>query len=343
MMNATVLVTGADGFIGQRLCRVLAEAGYRVTGAVRRHAPDHGPHGHPQINLVEVNDIGQRTDWSAVLDGIDGIIHLAARTHITDTRAARELAEFRQVNVDGTVQLATAARVANVKRFIYLSSLKVNGAMADDARGTRNEPVTHSNAIRAHRYDDAPNPQSAYALSKWEAEQALRQVAGDKMECVILRPPLVYGPGVKAHFLRLLKSIARGMPWPVARVNNLRSMIYLDNLADALLTCITHPRAAGRTFLLSDGEDVSMPDLVRRIAAELHRPARLFPFPLPLLRWAGKMSGRTSLVQGLVESQTVDNADIASELDWRPPYSLQQGLRETAAWYRVAHESRRKH
>jgi nucleoside-diphosphate-sugar epimerase len=314
-----VLVTGATGFVGRHLVDRLARAGLQVRGAVRRpESAAHGGDGGAQ--MVAVGEIGPGTEWDAALEGVDVVVHLAGRAHVMQDRASDPLAEYRRVNLEGTTRLAARASAAGVKRLVFVSSVKVNGE------------ATHG--TDAFREDDRPAPLDPYGTSKWEAEQALRGVAG--LETVVVRPPLVYGPGVRANFLRMVQSVARGLPLPVGAVNNRRSLVFVGNLADALRACALHPRAAGETFLVSDGADLSTPELVRAIARHLDRPARLVPFPVPLLRLAGRAAGRGAQVDRLCGSLVVDGSRIRGLLDWRPPFTADQGLAETARWFREA-------
>ncbi len=218
-----------------------------------------------------------------------------------------------------TERLARAAAESGVKRMVHVSSIGVNGIS------------THN---RAFTEADEPVPHNYYAISKWDAEKALRRVAeGTGLDIVVLRPPLVYGPGVKANFLRLMHLVNRRLPLPLRSVDNRRSLIYVGNLADAISACVSDPRAAGELFLLSDGEDVSTPGLLRSIASALHKPAILFPFPPGLLHAAGRMIGMPSMVEPLLDSLTLDGGKIRRTLGWRPPYTMTEGLRETARWY----------
>lgn len=301
------LVTGATGFVGARLCEAAAEKGLNVQRALRR---DDGLGG------VMVGDLGPDTDWSAALNGVDAIVHLAARVHVMKDMVQDPLAEFQRVNVEGTKNLARQAAEAGVKRLVFLSSVKVNGVTTPPGR-----PFT---------VQDAPAPQDPYAVSKLEAEQALRRVEKETgLEVVIIRPPLVYGPGVKANFARLVAMVGRGVPLPLALVDNRRSMVALDNLVDLIITCIEHPAAAGQTFLVSDGEDLSTPDLIRKLAYAMERPARLLPVPPALLRLGGKMTGKTAEVDRLIGSLQVDISHTCDTLGWRPPVSVDDALWET--------------
>lgn len=314
-----VLVTGATGFVGRAACQHLLARSWPVKAAVRPR-PRSMPGLLPAVEQVNVPSMGPHTDWAAALAGVDTVLHLAARVHVMDEKAPDPLAEFRRVNTAGTERLARMAADAGVRRLVFLSTIKVNG------EETGSTPFTEA---------DAPNPQDAYAQSKWEAEQALQRVAGQTgLEVVVLRPPLVYGPGVKGNFLRLLRAVDRGIPLPLAWAQNQRSLIFLGNLVDAIATCVTHPKAAGNTYLVSDCEDVSTAELISRIAAALGRPARLWPFPTPLIALAGGLMGKSGEVERLLGSLEVDCTEIQRELAWNPPYSMTEGLAQTAHWYR---------
>ena len=314
-----VLVTGANGFVGKALGKRMVLNGWHVRGAVRsaeQAATAKLPAG---VDVVPIKSIGANTDWSDALSGVDVVVHLAARVHVMNDTSSYPLSAFRQVNVAGTERLARMAAINGVKRFVYVSSIKVNGEGCE-------KPFTEY---------DIPAPDDPYGVSKWEAEQVLHKVAKDTgLEVVIFRPPLVYGPGVKANFLSLFKIVDRGIPLPLAGINNHRSLIYLRNLVDAIVTSVNHPKAAGQTFLVSDGEDVSTPELIRRVAAALGRPARLFPFPPSLMRFAGKLLGKSDAIERLVGSLTIDSSKIRRELGWKPPYTMEQGLKETAEWFK---------
>ena len=306
-----ILVTGATGFVGSTVHEALN--GRTVCRALRQAAVDALP------GDVVVGDIGPGTDWRAALQGIDCVVHLAARTHVLQEDTADPLAAYRRINVEATRRLAQQAAAAGVRRFVFLSSIKVNGETTGDHPFTRN---------------DTPQPQDAYGISKREAEDALRQIGTDTgMEIVILRPPLVYGPGVKGNFLRLLQAIARGMPLPLASIHNRRSLVYVGNLADAIITCMDTPAAAGKTYLVSDGEDVSTPALIRKLAAALGKSSRLLPCPPALLHFGAALLSKRAAMMRLTGSLTVDASALRQELGWQPRYSLDQGLTATAQWY----------
>jgi nucleoside-diphosphate-sugar epimerase len=263
-----VVVTGAGGFVGTALCSQLVQSGWQLRAALRQ--PPRGSEHQPEVRVV--GEIGSHTDWAPVLQGATAVVHLAARVHVMRDSGRDAFARYREANADATEQLARAAAAAGVQRFVYLSSIKVNG------EATSERPFTEA---------DSPAPADAYALSKWEAEQALARVRRESgLEVVVLRPPLVYGPGVKANFLSLVDAVARGWPLPLAAVRNQRSLVYVGNLVSAIVRCLEHPAAAGRTYLVADGESVSTGELIRGIARALERPARLFPAPTGLLRLA---------------------------------------------------------
>jgi nucleoside-diphosphate-sugar epimerase len=318
MSNPLVLVTGANGFVGGALCEALARQGRTVRRAVRTPANDRGEAARG-METMAVGSISAETDWSRALEGVDTVFHLAAHAHAMHKGRDNTLAQYRRINVEGTERLARMAIDSRVRRLVCMSSIKVNG------ESTHDRPFTEL---------DAPRPEDPYGISKWEAEQALwRATAGSGTEAVVLRPPLVYGPGVKGNFLRLLRAIERGWPLPLASVRNRRSMIYLGNLVDAVLACLDAPRAGGKTYLVSDGEDVSTPELLRAVAATLNVRPRLVPCPVSLLGLAAGILGKRDEVQRLTGSLQVDSSRIRSELGWQPRYSFAQGLAETARWY----------
>lgn len=312
-----ILVTGASGFVGRPLCKELFNRGYRVRAAMRS-AGQLSAAGETVI----VGATDGETDWLAALSGVDVIIHLAARVHVMKDKAADPLAEFLRVNLHGTENLARQAARAGVKRLVYVSSVKVNG---ESTVGTQS--FTES---------DRADPQDPYGVSKWRAEQALRLISEETgLEVVIVRPPLVYGPGVKGNFISLLAAIDKGIPLPLAGANNVRSLVYVGNLVDALVTCATHPAAAGQTYLVSDGADVSTARLAEMIAGALGRNSRSFYFPPGLLRAAATLLGRAEQMDRLFGSLRVSDKKIRDELGWQPRYSLEDGLRATADWYRM--------
>ncbi len=311
-----VLVTGATGFVGRALCRELLRRDRRVTAAVRRN--NDPPEG---CELRLVGEIGPDTDWGAALDGVDAVAHLAARVHVMRETAKDSTMAFRRTNVEGALRLAEAAALAGVRRFVFLSSVKVLGDSSPDG------PLTEASAAR---------PQDPYGVSKRETEVGLAQLAKETdMKMVILRSPLVYGPGVKGNFRSLLRLVDRGLPLPLGSIANRRSLLYLGNLVDAIGLCLSHPAAAGRTYLLRDGEDLSTPDLVRRLGAALGRKGLLVPVPRAILKSAASCIGRRADAERLLGSLTVDDRPIRQEMNWNPPFTVDEGLAETAAWFRA--------
>lgn len=312
--NSTVLVTGANGFVGQALCAALVSSGHRVRRAVRA----------PQADLpgaVAVGDIGPATDWRAALEGMGVVVHLAARTHVLLETAADPLGEYRRINVGGSECLARAAAAMGVRRLVFLSSVKVNG---------------ESTAARPFTENDVPHPEDAYGRSKLEAEQALAGIsAATGLEVAVLRPPLVYGPGVKGNFQRLMRQVARGLPLPFGAIHNRRSLVYVGNLADAIVKAVDAPRAAG-TYLVADGEDVSTPDLVRGLARALGVTARLPALPLAALNFFAVVAGKRAELARLAGSLQVDDSRFRREFGWHPRFTFAQGIEETARWYRAA-------
>ena len=312
MAEDTVLVTGANGFVGRVLCAQLAASGFKVRKAVR--TPDSG-----SPDTVAVGDIGERSDWRAALTGVSHVVHLAARTHVLRETAADPIAEYRKINVQGTERLARSVAELGIRRLLFLSSVKVNGERTEK---------------RPYAENDVPRPEDAYGASKWEAEQALARVAAETgLEVVVLRPPLIYGPGVKGNFLRLMNFVARGLPLPLGAIANRRSLIYAGNLADAIVKALAAREAAGKTYLLNDGEDVSTPALVRLLARSLGVKSRLIPVPLAVLGLAATLAGKREELARLAGSLQVDSARIRRELGWQPPFTLAQGLEQTARWY----------
>ncbi len=301
-----ILVSGANGFVGRALCRRLHTYGHAAIPAVRR--------GSGLAGEVVVGDICGTNDWAAALDGCDAVIHLAARVHVMHDTTQNPLALYRATNTEATLNLARQAAQAGVKRFVFISTIKVNGEGRDTP----------------YRETDAAVPKGAYAISKWEAEQGLQRIAQETgLEVVILRPPLVYGPGVKANFLRLMQTVKKGWVLPLGAIHNRRSLLYLGNFVDAIRLCIEHPAAAGQTFLLDDGQPVSTPDLIRALAHALGRPARLLAVPAGLLEQAGALVGKRAAVARLTGSLYVDSSLIRSRLGWAPPYSMASGLANT--------------
>lgn len=304
----TILVTGASGLVGRRLCQRLTQDGERVRGAVR-FAGSTGTFFQQQ----PVGPIDQGTDWCQALQAVESVVHCAGRVHVLNESEADPLAAFRAVNVEGTMNLARQSAAAGVKRFVFISSVKVNGEST--------EPGAAFTEI------DHPNPHDAYGQSKHEAEQGLREIAIDTgMEVVIIRPPLVYGPGVKANFAALMRVVQRGWPLPLGAVRNQRSLVALDNLVDFIVTCLRHPLAANQTFLVSDGQDLSTAALVRGMAHAAGVPARVFVLPIGVLQTLGAMLGKKDAMQRLCGNLQVDISKACNMLGWMPPFSVEQGL-----------------
>jgi nucleoside-diphosphate-sugar epimerase len=311
-----VLVTGASGFVGRALvARFAAEPGLVARAATRRDIEL--PH---DVEVAHTGQLDAATDWSAALRDVDVVVHAAARVHVMRDTSTDPLAEFRRVNVAGTMALARQAAQAGARRFVFLSSIKVNGE-----RTSRDRPFTAA---------DAPSPRDPYGVSKLEAENALRELAeATGLEVVIVRPVLVYGPGVKGNFLAMLRWISRGVPLPLGAADNRRSFVALDNLTDLVATVLRHPSAANRTFLASDGEDLSTAEMLRRVGVAMDRRARLLPVPPAALRFAMRLLGKGPMAQRLLESLQVDIEPTRSLLGWTPPVSVDQGLRATAEWF----------
>ena len=308
-----VVLTGATGFVGAALLpRLMAESGMKLTVATRRDVED-----IPRaVRQVQVGELTAQCNWDATLSGADVVVHLAARVHVMHDKAADPLAEFRRVNVDGTLNLARQTAAAGVRRFVFLSSVKVNG----------------EGGGKPYREDDPPSPQDAYGISKHEAEQGLWAVARETgLEVTVIRPPLVYGPGVRANFAALMRAVGSGVPLPLGAVDNRRSLVAVDNLADFIATCVVHPQAGDATFLVSDGEDLSTPELVGRLARAMNRPVRLLPVPPRLLKFAGRLAGRRAAVERLCGSLQVDIERARTRLGWSPPVDVDEALRRTVS------------
>jgi UDP-glucose 4-epimerase len=316
-----IAVTGANGFVGTPLCAELLRSRHQVVAAVRSSAAASACAARsPQLIPAVIGDIGEKTEWTAALAGSDACIHLAARVHVMRDTAADPLAAFREVNTAGSLRLAEQAVQAGVKRFVMVSTVKVNG----EASGAR--PFVES---------DPPSPADPYGLSKHEAELGLRSLAERTgLELVIVRPVLVYGPAVRGNFLRLLQWIDRGIPLPFAATGNRRSLLAVANLVSLLRLCAEHPRAAGQTFLAADGEDLSTGELIRRLATALDRPARLFPLPPSTVELVAKVPGLSGATRRLFGTLQVSCERAEQRLGWAPPMAVDQALRELAIWYR---------
>jgi UDP-glucose 4-epimerase len=308
-MTPRVLITGGQGLVGKVLAIRLAAHGLTVRVSTRQKPAK----TDPRIECVQTTDLNSKTDWCSALQLIDTVVHCAARVHLMRDTEADPLTAFRTVNVDGTLNLARQAAALGLKRFVFMSSVKVNGEQTN-----LGQPFTEA---------DTPSPQDAYAMSKYEAEQGLRQIAADTgMEVVIIRPPLVYGPGVKANFAALLKAVQRGWPLPLGAVPNQRSLVALDNLVDFIVTCVSHPQAANQTFLVSDGQDLSTTDLVKGLAKAAGMSERLLPIPVWALRVGASLMGKSDAVQRLCGNLQVDISKARTLLGWVAPFSVAQGL-----------------
>jgi len=314
-----ILVTGANGFVGKELCKELLQRQFAVYAVVRtEQAKEYlQAHFNKLSNHFEIRMLPKSHDlhqWITLVDGIDVIIHLVARVHQVNEKG-NQSQEYFKVNVELTRQLAHAAAKAGVKRFIYLSSIKVNGEK--------------TNFDSVYREDSSPDPVDDYGKTKLEAEKTLIAAANESaLEYVILRPPLIYGAGAKANFKNLVAIIEKGYPVPFALIKNQRSFIYIGNLISAIITCIDHPKAKNAVYLISDGQDVSTAELVKYIAKALNKSSRLWPVPLFLLRLLGKLTGKSAMVAKLLDSLAVDSSRIRKELAWQPPYTLEQALQE---------------
>lgn len=306
----TLLLTGANGFIGRAvLDRLLGENSWRVRAAYR--SP---PAESPGCGVCHSPDLGPDADWKDSLRGADVVVHTAARVHMMRDSSADPLTEFRRVNVEGTLALARQAAVAGVQRFVFVSSIKVNAESTKD-RGP-------------FQADENPSPEDPYGISKFEAELGLREIAIETgMEVVIIRPPLVYGPGVKGNFANMVKVVEKGFPLPLGAVHNKRSMVALDNLVDLIITCLDHPAAANQVFLAADGTDLSTTELLRAIAQEVGRSPRLIPVPAAFLMAGATMLGKKAVAQRLLGSLQVDISKARKLLGWEPPLTVEEGLK----------------
>ena len=305
-----LLITGGTGFIGKAICENLKSYNYLVNITSRNN------HLKKQNGLIfhNIGEIDQNTKWIDVLDGVNCVIHCAAKTHLLKDLKKNSLLAFRKVNVEGTINLAKQAAACGVKRLIFLSSIKVNG-----------EKTVESSMFK---HNDISKPEDAYGISKWEAERGLWEISKQTgLEVVIIRAPLVYGRGVKGNLKRLIKLIKSGTPLPFSLVKNKRSLIGIDNLVDIITRCIDHPNAAGKTFLVCDGEDLSTPKLIKLIASSMEKRAYLFPLPVFLLKILGSIFGKREEINRLVGSLRIDNSYIKETLNWTPPISVQEGIR----------------
>jgi nucleoside-diphosphate-sugar epimerase len=310
-----VLVTGGNGLVGRATAsRLQGTPGMTVVRAVRSARATQ----EVFASTVTIGDLDGQTDWLAALSGANTVVHTAARVHVMQEVATDPLAEFRRINVQGTLNLARQAAQAGVQRFVFISSIKVNGEFTRPGH-----PFTAQ---------DLPAPVDAYGISKQEAEAGLRELAFQTgMEVVIIRPPLIYGPGVKANFAALMRAVQRGWPLPLGAVHNQRSLVGLDNLVDLIAVCLVHPRAANQTFLVSDGHDLSTSELVQGLARAAGVSARLLPVPVWVLQAGAALLGRGDAVQRLCGNLQVDISQAQTVLDWRPQVSVETGFRRAFA------------
>jgi len=302
-----VMVTGASGFVGSALCRELIQTGYSVTGALRR-----ARNKIPSVTYIET-DLVDSDAFAHSFPAVDCIVHLAGRAHVVGESTEDSFAAFREVNRDATLRLASRALDAGVKRFLFISSIGVNGAVTYDL------PFTEVSV---------PEPHSDYARSKYEAEVALQAIVrGSGMELVIIRPPLVYGPGAPGNFGSLVRWIEKGVPLPLGAIHNKRSLVGVDNLVDLIIRCIDHPAAANQVFLAGDGEDLSTTELLRGVGKAMGKSARLIPVPAGMLEFGAALLGKMAMAQQLLGSLQVDISKTCELLDWKPPYTVEEGLR----------------
>jgi len=316
----TVLLTGASGFVGKAVLKTAQQRGLNIRPVFRSLG---STEGHPQAVLIP--ELDGAADWSQALQGVDVVIHAAARAHIMREEALDLLAEYKRVNVEGTLNLARQTAAAGVRRFVFISSIKVNG-----------EATVPGRPFSA---DDSPSPQDVYGVSKAEAESQLRQVAQETgMEVTIIRPPLIYGQGVKGNLASLISWVRRGLPLPLGGVTqNRRSLVGLDNLVDLILVCIHHPKAANQTFLISDGEDLSTTELLRRIGMALNQPARLLWVPEFTIYFMAGLFGKKMISERLLGSLQVDINKTRELLDWKPSVAVDEGLRRAVEQARVTY------
>ncbi|MBV5341031.1 MAG: SDR family oxidoreductase [Deltaproteobacteria bacterium] len=313
-----LLITGINGFVGKALAYESTRRGIQVKGVVR--SPLKLP---PELETSIIDVIDGETDWMYALKESEVVVHLAARVHVKNESAADPSNEYRTVNVDGTLNLARQAVEANVRRFVFISSIKVNG-----------ESTPFDKAFTAN---DIPDPRNPYSVSKNDAEQGLRKLAVETgMEVVIIRPPLVYGPEVKANFLTMMRWLYNGIPLPFGAIHNQRSLVALDNLVDLIITCLDRPAAANQVFLAGDGEDLSTTELLRRLGLALGKPARMLPVPVALFKAGTALIGRRDIAQRLCGSLRVDISKARNLLGWNPPISVDEGLRRTAQSFLAA-------
>lgn len=306
-----ILLTGGTGFVGEALQKRLLADGAQLKVTSRKNIPKMVD----SVKFIQVSSLNAENNWGSALDDVDAVVHCAARVHVMNELSLDPLEDYRKVNVQGSLNLARQAARAGVRRFVFVSSIKVNGEVTQPGQ--------------TFTADDVPEPLDPYGVSKMEAEQGLRDIGVQSgMEVVIVRPPLVYGPGVKANFAAMMRWVARGIPLPLGSIHNARSMVALENLVDLLVTCLKHPAAAGQTFLVSDGEDVSTTELLIRVSNVMGKKTLLLPVPVFLLEWSAAMLGKRAVAQRLCSSLQVDIEKTRRFLGWNPPLTLNQGLKK---------------
>ncbi|SDU77502.1 Nucleoside-diphosphate-sugar epimerase [Pseudomonas sihuiensis] len=309
MVGKVVLLTGVTGFIGSALVtRLATESRWQVVASLRGQKMP----SVPGVKVMPMGEVGPHTDWSMVLEGLDTVVHTAAVAHVRNGGEENQLSRLRQVNVYGALTLARQAAAAGVKRFVFISSIGVNGNIN----------------VRPFTALDVPHPVDPYAQSKWEAEQGLWRIQQETgMELVIIRPPLVYGPEAPGNFGSLVRWIGKGIPLPLGAIHNRRSLVGIDNLVDLIVRCIDHPAAANQVFLAGDGRDLSTTELLRLVGDAMGRPARLIPVPAGVLKLSAALLGRKAMAQRLLGSLQVDISQTCETLDWQPPFTVEEGLR----------------
>lgn len=315
-----VLITGANGFVGRHLCQAMCRAGFSVRGTIWKADIFHADEN--EVEYVFLEDIGPETDWNESLKDVDMVVHLAGRAHMLRENPLDPMVRqaYDQVNTLGTIRLAQMAAAADVRKFIFLSSAGVNG------KETHHRPFLET---------DEPRPSSIYALSKLRAEEGLRQMHNQgQFSLVIIRPPLVYGPDVPGNFLRLLRIVDLKVPLPFGRINNKRSIVGINNLVNFIMLCLREPAGSGETFLVSDGEDLSTPELIRRIAAFSGRRQYLLPIPYRILQMIANALGKKEVLEKLCNSFQIDIEKAKNLLKWSPPFSVDEELEQTVKWYK---------
>ncbi len=312
-----VLVTGATGFVGSHLVRHLAEKGYKVRGVSRKEVSP-----FPEMNNYEhakIQDVYSAEAWQSLLADVDIVVHLIAKTHSSDSGDLKALPDYRHINVDITKALLDASSAAGVKRFIYLSSIKAVGEETPIDKPFTEESPCH--------------PVDSYGISKWEAEELIQKYK-ERIDTVIFRPPMIYGPGVKGNFLRLLKAVDRGFPLPFGMIENARSMLYVGNLTDAILTCLQSEKAAGQIYHVADSETPSTKEIMVEMGRHMGKKPRLVPVPKVMLRQIGILMDKSSEIDKLTRSLTISNQKILRKLGWEPKYSMRTGFEKTCIWFR---------